>query len=295
MEKNTGLTNIGNTCYMNAGLQTFVHCGALTKLMLDNEFDNIVLQSYQQFLREYISSPKSVSPSVIKQMVGVNNPLFRSSGQQDTHEFLISLISILEEGFFEMNKNNEMLVNNIPMEKWINKLFDCVIYSIVECSLCDTKSKIKEDHRFLSLPINNCLTLDECLHNYTKHEILNEKWFCNTCKHKVEATKYFVVGYTPKYLYIQFKRFTYDKKNKARKIDDEVLVPIQFKLHKNNYTLRGVIKQSGGINGGHYVSYVKNEDKWFYFNDSHVSEIDENSVLEHAKQAYIFLYVKKIN
>ena len=295
MESNTGLTNIGNTCYMNAGLQTIIHCGALTKLILDNKLDEPILMTYQQFLNDYLTSARTVNPSAVKLAVGIKNKLFLTSGQQDTHEFLINFITILEEGFKKMDEKNgkNMFINNISLSNWISKLFDCNIYSVVECPYCNYCSNKKEEHRFLSLPINELTSLDDCFNEFIKPETLEDKWFCEKCCHKVQAIKYFVINSTPKYLYIQFKRFTYDKKNKARKIDTEIYVPLLWKLNKSNYILKGVVKQSGGINGGHYVSYVKNGGKWYHFNDSHVSVIDEDSVLAYAKQSYILLYGKK--
>jgi|APSaa5957512622_1039677.scaffolds.fasta_scaffold59668_1 ubiquitin C-terminal hydrolase len=294
MESNTGLNNIGNTCYLNSGLQTLVHCGALSKLILDNKFDDPVLLTYQQFLNDYLTSTKTISPSAIKLMVGIKNKLFMSSGQQDTHEFLISLITILEEAFIKMNEQSDgnMFINNISLNEWISKLFDCNIYSIIKCSVCGYCSNTKEEHRFLSLSINDLSSLDDCFQEYIKPEMLEEKWFCEKCKHKVNAVKSFMINSTPKYLYIHFKRFSYNQKNKAKKIENEIYVPPVWKLNKSNYILKGVVKQSGRINGGHYVSYVKNNDGWFYFNDSSVSKIDEESVLSHAKQSYIVLYGK---
>lgn len=295
METNTGLNNIGNTCYLNSGLQTLVHCGALSKLILDNQFDDPVLLSYQQFLNDYSTATKAISPSNIKIVVGIKNKLFMSSGQQDTHEFLISLITILEEAFIKMNKKNgnNMFIGKILLSEWVSKLFDCNIDSVVECPLCKHHSSKKEKHRFLSLQINGLTTLNECYKSYIKSEILEDKWYCEECRHKVNAVKYFVVNSMPKYLYIHFKRFSYDKHNKAEKIESEIYIPPVWNLNKSNYILKGIVKQSGNLNGGHYVSYVKNEDKWFYFNDSHVSEIDEDSVLSHAKQSYIILYGRK--
>lgn len=295
MDTNIGLNNIGNTCYMNSGLQTLVHCGALTKLILDNNFTEPILLMYKQFLNDYNTSTKSINPSNVKLAVGIKNKLFLSNGQQDTHEFLINLITILEEAFIKMNEKNDnnMFINNIPLNEWISKLFDCKIYSVVECPYCKYQSNKKEEHRFLSLPVNDFSSLDECFQEFIKPEILEDKWLCGKCKNSVNAIKYFVVSSTPKYLYVQFKRFNFDKKRNANKIDKDIYIPPIWKLNKSNYILKGVVKQSGSINGGHYVSYVKNGDKWHYFNDSYVSEIDEESVLAHATQSYIVLYGKK--
>ena len=59
------------------------------------------------------------------------------------------------------------------------------------------------------------------------------------------------------------------------------------------YKLVGVINQIGTINGGHYYSYCYNANfkKWYNFNDEHVTEITEETVLN-SKNAYILFYQK---
>ena len=54
----------------------------------------------------------------------------------------------------------------------------------------------------------------------------------------------------------------------------------------------GVCNHSGTTMGGHYTSYVKNANgKWYVFNDTNVSEIEEKSVI--TNQAYCLFYRKK--
>ena len=72
------------------------------------------------------------------------------------------------------------------------------------------------------------------------------------------------------------------------------------------YRLNGIVVHSGGLNGGHYVAYIRKylkengddvttkgtaegtESKWFYFSDTHFREATEKEV--QGAQAYLLVY-----
>ena len=55
------------------------------------------------------------------------------------------------------------------------------------------------------------------------------------------------------------------------------------------YTLSAVIVHKGGIESGHYVSYSREDEDWFLFDDSKVVLVNEAEVL--GAEAYLLLYV----
>eukprot|EP01117_Protostelium_nocturnum_P014959 TRINITY_DN5751_c0_g1_i2.p1 TRINITY_DN5751_c0_g1~~TRINITY_DN5751_c0_g1_i2.p1 ORF type:complete len:315 (+),score=104.13 TRINITY_DN5751_c0_g1_i2:634-1578(+) len=61
-----------------------------------------------------------------------------------------------------------------------------------------------------------------------------------------------------------------------------------------SYDLVAIVNHSGGLLGGHYVSYCKNNvnSEWYLYDDSHVSQISENYV--ENSEAYILFYQKKV-
>ena len=61
----------------------------------------------------------------------------------------------------------------------------------------------------------------------------------------------------------------------------------------NIYDLFAVANHFGGLHFGHYIAYCKNkiENKWFEFNDSNVSEIDESKIV--SSSAYVLFYKKR--
>ena len=55
------------------------------------------------------------------------------------------------------------------------------------------------------------------------------------------------------------------------------------------YELSSVIVHKGSIDSGHYVSYSREGDNWFLFDDSKVVLVSEAEVL--AAQAYLLIYM----
>ena len=59
----------------------------------------------------------------------------------------------------------------------------------------------------------------------------------------------------------------------------------------NEYTLYGIGNHSGSIDFGHYYAYIKINNSWYEFNDSHVSPYSKREN-NSSSQAYILFYKK---
>lgn len=134
-------------------------------------------------------------------------------------------------------------------------------------------------------------TLSDCLDFFFQKEILCEQngnaFTCSKCSGKsphtsVESTKepqvsvkeYFIAE-PPKVLIINLKRFIFGvdcaKKNRKHidvpfelSLDKYLLVPsneYESDSSTANYSLYAIVSHSGTIAGGHYIAFVKNEDK----------------------------------
>jgi len=57
------------------------------------------------------------------------------------------------------------------------------------------------------------------------------------------------------------------------------------------YDLYAVSNHYGGLGGGHYTAYAKNNDKWYDFNDSSVRSVSESSIV--GSGAYILFYKRR--
>ena len=151
------------------------------------------------------------------------------------------------------------------------------------------------------------ITIYDSLELFNKEEILDgeEKWFCNKCEARQKATKKMEIYKIPRYLIIQFKRFkqrgnimrnilgskndTFIYYNEVLNLSNYVIGP-----DKDNsiYELYGVILHKSLSNdGGHYISFCKNNGRWIVYNDD-IFELCKNFI---DKDAYLLFYERKEN
>ena len=144
--------------------------------------------------------------------------------------------------------------------------------------------------------------LIDLLENFNQKEKLTEenKWYCPKCKMHQLAEKKMEIFTCPEILILHLKRF----KNNS-KLGNKVNFPIEgldmgkyltyneIETSDNIYDLFAVANHFGGLHGGHYTAYCKNyiENKWYEFNDSHVSETEENNIV--SNNAYVLFYKKR--
>ncbi|KAE8356359.1 ubiquitin carboxyl-terminal hydrolase [Aspergillus coremiiformis] len=150
------------------------------------------------------------------------------------------------------------------------------------------------------------VTLEECLDEFNKEEILseNDAWYCPRCKEHRRASKKFELWKTPDILVMHLKRFS-----ASRGFRDKLDVLVDFPVEGLDmsgrvetpeedksliYDLFAVDNHYGGLGGGHYTAYAKNfmTGQWNEYNDSSVSRpIDPQSVVTPA--AYLLFYRRR--
>ena len=126
----------------------------------------------------------------------------------------------------------------------------------------------------------NGITLDDCLNEFGKEEILSEMdtWYCPRCKEHRRASKKFELWKTPDILVMHLKRFS-SSAMRRDKLDIFVDFPIEgldltsrvieSKEGKQEvYDLFAVDDHWGGLGGGHYTAFAKNfnDDLWYEYN-----------------------------
>ncbi|KRX09120.1 hypothetical protein PPERSA_08836 [Pseudocohnilembus persalinus] len=170
------------------------------------------------------------------------------------------------------------------------------------------------------------MDLYACLDHFQTPEKLDEfnEVYCRNCKEHKLMEKQMNIYSAPQIMIFHFKRFYRKNHNSAfmKKIQTNIDFPIEgldltkYVLSKQNpgvfdqnniesnenenqdqnliYDLFGVSNHSGSLMSGHYTAYCKNplNQKWYYFNDSSVSEVfDINSII--SEQAYVLFYRKR--
>lgn len=118
-----GLTNLGNTCYMNSALQCLSNTPALVtyfcklalfkeELNTDNALaskSNQIAILFAKFLQSMWNTQKSgahnvFAPSELKRAIGSENELFKGFAQHDSYELLQFLLDQLHEDLNRVKK-----------------------------------------------------------------------------------------------------------------------------------------------------------------------------------------------
>lgn len=179
-----GLSNLGNTCYMNSALQCLSNTQLLAEYFLSGMYlDDINRTStlgLQGKLAEvfgklaedmWCAKQKSISPRNFKKTIGKFNEAFRGSEQQDSQELLAFLLSGLSEdlnritdkpyidqpdsdGRYDADLADEWWRNHLRREvSIIVALFTGQYKSLLTCSVCGFKSARFEPFTFLQVPL----------------------------------------------------------------------------------------------------------------------------------------------
>jgi hypothetical protein len=108
----TGLTNLGNSCYMNSAIQCMAYLPLLRAYLLSAQYKSMgdlnkdnplgtggkLLEEFAELLRVMWSAKVAEkSPNKFKLQLSKNNSQFSGSDQQDAQEFLNYIIDILHE------------------------------------------------------------------------------------------------------------------------------------------------------------------------------------------------------
>ncbi|XP_020575008.1 ubiquitin carboxyl-terminal hydrolase 5 isoform X1 [Phalaenopsis equestris] len=146
------------------------------------------------------------------------------------------------------------------------------------------------------------LSLYACLDAFLREEPLvpEDMWFCPKCKEQRQASKKLDLWRLPEVLVIHLKRFSFSRSTK-QKLETFVNFPIHdfdltdYLANKGNsqrqtYELYALSNHYGSMASGHYTAHIKlfEENRWYNFDDSHVSSINEEEVKSAA--AYVLFY-----
>ena len=290
----TGLKNVGNTCYLNAIIQSLVHTDSLiTKLMK---------MGRQKNLNEGFSSELALLAMVLKsgeyrrltpvnfraQLIKVNN-IFNGYQQHDAHEALTCILSNMESELQATENWKELMKDTFRTE----------ITTKRRCTQCNDQSQSVEPLPVLQIQIPKEKTcIQECLKEYMEPETLKDKR-CLKCNKSMESEVTTKFTKIPDVLVIQLKRFSKEgrwlTKNRTH-IQPSLTIKIEKEPENIDveYELFSMINHRGGLTAGHYttVCYDEIKERWILYDDED-SEIWEEERINQNGNAYIFFYRRK--
>ena len=279
-----GFKNIGNTCYLNSGLQMLIQNKKLTNLILKYSSQSDTLEKIGEFVKEYHNPGNSIlTPIEIKKIVGKKYGQFMGLEQQDSTEFVIQLLDIIDDEIKLIDKESG----------GIESIFGIDINVRLKCKFrnCLKISDNIEKNNILMLDIDSqCTSLEDAYRAFKSGEKLenDDKYYCENCKEKRVASKRHTISSWPHDIFIWLKRFKQDGR-KYFKNSQKLEIPLKWR-HDN--ILQGAVIHYGSLNGGHYVYLGKNANKWYLFDDSKISEIKTDTELSDLLSGAYWLYYK---
>ncbi|KAL3977411.1 glutamate receptor, ionotropic kainate 1 [Sarotherodon galilaeus] len=179
-----GLSNLGNTCFMNSAVQCLSNTPPLTEYFLKDKYtdelneDNPlgmkgeIARAYAELIKQLWSGKYSyVTPRPFKTQVGRFAPQFSGYQQQDSHELLAFLLDGLHEDLNRIRKKPYIQLKDangrpdkvVAEEAWENHIkrndsiivdiFHGLFKSTLVCPVCSKVSVTFDPFCYLTLPL----------------------------------------------------------------------------------------------------------------------------------------------
>lgn len=265
----SGLSNLGNTCFINSCMQVISHTYELNNFLedetyikkLQNKCDSSLILEWDNLRKLLWNSNCVISPGkFIKTIQRVaefkNIEMFTGYSQNDLPEFLLFIIDCFHNS---ISREIKMTISGKPeneTDEIAIKCFEMIknMYSkeyseiwnlfyavhISEITDLETNERIKitpEPYFMIDLPIpknNKSPSLTDCFNLYVEGEVLNgdNAWFNEEKNVKINIRKKIQFWSLPNILVIDFKRFN----NMFQK--NQVLITFPFdNLDLSNYVI----------------------------------------------------------
>ncbi len=169
----------------------------------------------------------------------------------------------------------------------------------------DGEKPTTETQTKLELDFSRGSSIQEMISAYQGQEDMNgENQYETDDGRKVDATKRLQIAVQDPTaeICLSIKRFKYVKDSTGRiirekitspvNLNDTISIPLADGSRNQEYELTSFVVHSGGLDGGHYFSYVKEINEhgyvvWARYNDNSRTELEGEDLPEDAQQAYV--------
>lgn len=298
---------------------------------LNNNINSLLLIEWDSLREDMLKGTTDViSPnrflSVIHHIAKVKNiDIFTGYYQNDVQEFLLFIIDCFH---LALKKNIIITIKGTSQSKQDDLAIKCytkikemyqndyseifnMFYGIHVSQIFNENEELissnPETFYSIDLPLpslndNKNPSLEECFKLYTSNEILDgdNMYFDESLGKKIVAKKNILFWSLPKILIIDIKRFNF----RMMKLQQLLNFPfdnldlseyvIGYNPDQYVYDLIGICNHSGGVSGGHYTSFVRDNNNWYLCNDTQITKIENDNVHQLiTPKAYCLFYKKR--
>ncbi|KZT29784.1 cysteine proteinase [Neolentinus lepideus HHB14362 ss-1] len=323
-----GLLNLGQTCFMNSVLQSFIHNPLLRNYFLSDKHNHRLCKNKdctccemdKLFTEMFLDVSVPYGPASFLFTTWRACSELSGYAQQDAHEFFISTLNQIH--------STSRGSTNVSCICIIHSTFAGQLQSDVRCEKCGNVTATVDPMLDISLELRDRNgensrgedTLLGCLKKFTQPEKLGSRdYSCSKCGKAHDASKRLSIKKLAPVLSFQFKRFEHKSGDKAaaQKIDGRVRFPATLNMlpyttlavptkektmppsncsHVGpeamyDYDLFAVVCHDGQIDNGHYYTFARCQGEWYRFDDDKVTLSSLNESLQ--SRAYMCFYAKR--
>ena len=256
-----GVINVGNTCFLNASIQSLKQVWDALKFDGSVEISNVLTRTIQN-LKIYNS--KSLYPLALV--------------SESRRSVLLSSNSNSFEDAFEFVQNLCTTGRCVS--------FNLLLVYFYECLKC--KYFLMEDDEVFGITCEINSKLESAISSFLKPNQCER--LCPRCPQDAQMSKTVSILDDPDVLLIQLERFT-SSGGRVRKLKDIVQFPlVDFVVHSIRYNLAAVVNHIGSLSSGHYTAHVLENSQWYLVDDHRSSPVDSHAVC--SVDAYLLFYKK---
>ncbi|XP_055293638.1 ubiquitin carboxyl-terminal hydrolase 26 [Moschus berezovskii] len=260
-----GFPNLGNTCYMNAVLQSLFFIPSFADDLLNRSFpwckitpDALSMCLAQMFVLKdiYNINIKKRLLVNIKQTISAVAGIFSDNTQNDAHEFLGHYLNQMKENMEKLNtagktkieSEKENLPQPVLVDSAASQALLCPVVSNFEFELLCSITCKACGHVVLKTEVSNYLSINlpqgqQALPFSVQSSFdfffgsENLEYICEQCQHRKSLIKY-TFSRLPRVLIVHLKRYSFTEFRSLKKDDQEVIISKNLKIssHCNENT-----------------------------------------------------------